>query len=120
MAGPLSRPLQPMEIMVLSALSVEALHGYGIVRAIERTADEQVRVRPGNLYRVIDRLLTAGLVAEGEASTEPSGGAERGRQFRITEAGLARVTHEVELFGRTISHSPRLARALRRGLEEGT
>ena len=110
------RPLQPMELLVLVALSTRPLHGYGIVRAIEASAG--LRVRPGNLYRVIERLVDAEMIAEDDGGDQPSLGAERTRFFRITAAGLERATREVETLGRAVAASPTLVQALQRGLEE--
>ncbi|HVS14566.1 MAG TPA: PadR family transcriptional regulator [Thermoanaerobaculia bacterium] len=123
---PLARPLQPMELMVLSVLTDAAHHGYGLVRAIEERTEGALAVRPGNLYRVLDRLVEAGLVAEGEppVGSDPdagsSRGAERTRHFSITERGRGRVAAEAETLGRALGASPRLRRALRRGLGSAT
>ncbi len=107
-----------MELLVLVSLSSQQLHGYGIVRAIEASA--ALRVRPGNLYRVLARLVDAGLIGEDDASSQPSGGPERGRLFHITEAGLSRVEREVERLGRAVATSPQLVRALERGVQESS
>jgi DNA-binding PadR family transcriptional regulator len=73
-------------------------------------------VRPGNLYRVLDRLVDAGLVAEGAPPDGPSQGAERTRHFAITERGRVRVATEAETLGRALGASPVLRRALQRGV----
>jgi DNA-binding PadR family transcriptional regulator len=111
-----------MEMMVLSVLTDAAHHGYGLVRAIELRTEGALKVRPGNLYRVLDRLVEAGLVRESEppaaskAASGASKGAERTRHFSITERGRSRVAAEAETLGRALGASPRLRRALRRGL----
>jgi DNA-binding PadR family transcriptional regulator len=111
-----------MEMMVLSVLVDGAQHGYGLVREIEGRTEGALAVRPGNLYRVLDRLVDAVLVAESErpprAALEPGAarGAERTRYFSITAAGRARVESEVEMLGRALGASANLRRAIRRGL----
>lgn len=112
----LDRPLQPLEMLVLSVLHDAPLHGYGLVREIAERTGGAVAVRPGNLYRVLDRLVDADLVAESEPSTEPSRGAERTRYFSITDPGRARIGAEAETLGRALGASPELRRAVRRGL----
>ncbi|HVS65952.1 MAG TPA: PadR family transcriptional regulator [Thermoanaerobaculia bacterium] len=118
---PLARPLQPMELMVLSVLHDAPNHGYGLVREIGERTEGALAVRPGNLYRVLDRLVDAGLVAESEPPGAPSAesgakGAERTRFFSITSDGRARIASEAETLGRALGASPSLRRALRRGL----
>ncbi len=113
----LSRPMQPMELMVLTVLFDDSHHGYGLVRAIEERTSHSVRVRPGNLYRVLDRLVDAGLLTESEVNDGPSGGADRTRSFSITKAGRTRVINEAETLGRALGASPDLRNAIERGLE---
>lgn len=119
---PLERPLQPMEMLILSVLHDAPQHGYGLVREIGERTQDAVRVRPGNLYRVLDRLVEAGLITEGEPPARPNTedgtlrGAERTRHFCIAAEGRARVAREAETLGRALGTSPALRRALRRGL----
>ena len=79
-------PLKPVDLQLLLALAGEELHGYGLVLAIERATDGLLKLDPGNLYRVIKRLLDDGLVAESLARRE-SAGEERRRYYRITPLG---------------------------------
>jgi len=55
----------PLALTVLSLLSYQPLHPYGIRRLIKQWGKEQVVNvgQPASLYRTIDRLLEAGLVA---------------------------------------------------------
>lgn len=118
---PLARPLQPMETMVLSVLHDAPHHGYGLVREIGARTEGAMSVRPGNLYRVLDRLVDAGLIYESEPPAQSgaesgSKGAERTRYFSITVDGRERIALEAETLGRALGASPSLRRALRRGL----
>jgi len=56
-------PLRPVEFLVIAVLNERELHGYGIVQEIEERTDGKVSIAPGNLYRVLDRLLQRGLLA---------------------------------------------------------
>lgn len=80
-------PLKPVELQLLLALSEGELHGYGLVQQIDQQTDGVVRLEPGNLYRVIKRLLGDGLVAESEARPVPELGEERRRYYRISPLG---------------------------------
>lgn len=94
-AGPPSGelPMNPMEHLVLTVLLDGPLHGYGVATEIERRSGGAVAVHPGNLYRVLDRLLQRALIAE----VEPENGAAGRRDYRVTGAGKAVVEAEDRL-----------------------
>lgn len=79
-------PLKPVDLQLLLALADGELHGYGLVLAIERATDGLLELDPGNLYRVIKRLLDDGLVTE-SPTRRPAAGEERRRYYRITPLG---------------------------------
>ena len=106
-------PLKPVELELLLALVDEERHGYGLVQRIAEQTDGLIRLEPGNLYRVIRRLLAAGLVQE-SARRETEPGAERRRYYRLTAHG-ARVI-EAELVRMRAVLAGEAARALARRL----
>jgi DNA-binding PadR family transcriptional regulator len=75
--------LSRLEYHVLLAMADAPAHGYAIRDAVEREARGALAPRAGTLYRVIARLLAAGLVAETEAADE--GGPHPGRARRYYE-----------------------------------
>lgn len=89
--------MKPIEFLVLAVLKGGSLHGYGIVQQLAKRTDGRVQVRPGNLYRVLDRLLERGLleVAERRAAKELKD--ERRTYYRITPAGKRAVAAEAEM-----------------------
>ncbi len=84
-------PLKPVELTLLLALAEHELHGYGLVQAIAERSGGVIDLEPGNLYRVIKRLLTGGLVVESERRPAPDLADERRRYYRLTPLG-AKVT----------------------------
>jgi DNA-binding PadR family transcriptional regulator len=80
-------PLKPVDLQLLLALGHGERHGYGLVQAIAEGTDDLVQLDPGNLYRVIKRLLADGLVAESAARAAPELGHERRRYYRLTPLG---------------------------------
>ncbi len=92
-------PLRPVEFLVLAVLHDDERHGYGIVQEIAKRTNERIRVKPGNLYRVLDRLMDRGLLDEAgdKQTSEPS--EERRRYYRITELGSEVARAEATLFG---------------------
>lgn len=80
-------PLKPVDLEILLALGDEDRHGYGLVQAIAERTDGLVVLDPGNLYRVIKRLLADGLLAESERREAPDTPGERRRYYRLTPLG---------------------------------
>ena len=83
-------PLKPLDLQLLLALAEGELHGYGLVQAITARTDGVVTLEPGNLYRVLKRLLDDGLVDEAPRRAAVDLGEERRRYYRLTALG-ARV-----------------------------
>jgi DNA-binding PadR family transcriptional regulator len=102
-------PLKPVDMELLLALAGEDLHGYGLVQAITAHTDGLVVLDPGNLYRVIKRLLAEGLIAESDRD-----GAEAGRKYyRITPLGGRVLAMELDRLRRLVS-APATRQAVKR------
>jgi DNA-binding PadR family transcriptional regulator len=80
-------PLHPEAFRILLVLRGGELHGYAIVKELERDPGRPGRVLPANLYRRIRTLSDQGLIAETEAAA--NGEDERRRYFRLTKDGEA-------------------------------
>jgi DNA-binding PadR family transcriptional regulator len=78
-------PLKPVDLELLLGLADQELHGYGLVQAITEHTDGLVVLDPGNLYRVIKRLLAEGLIAESDRQTDDAG--ERRKYYKLTALG---------------------------------
>jgi DNA-binding PadR family transcriptional regulator len=103
-------PLKPVDLQLLLALADEEMHGYGLVQAIADRTDGLVTLEPGNLYRVIKRLLADGLVAESDRRVVAESGDERRRYYRLTALGGRVLSAEIRRL-QTLVTSPS-ARAL--------
>ena len=106
-------PLRPVDLHLLIALADDDQHGYALVRAIEQSTDGLVRLDPGNLYRVIKRLLDDGLVADAPRRAASQPGEERRRYYRITALGRRVLAAELRRLESLVA-SPAV-RALARG-----
>ena len=80
-------PLKPIDLELLLALASEERHGYGLVQAIAARTEGLVVLDPGNLYRVIKRLLSEGLVEEADGRDAADDSGERRRYYRLTALG---------------------------------
>jgi DNA-binding PadR family transcriptional regulator len=98
-------PLKPVDLELLLALAEGERHGYGLVQSIDGHTNGLLRLDPGNLYRVIKRLLADGLVSEaGERAAADQGGARR-RYYRLTPLGGRVLAAELERL-RTLVNAP--------------
>jgi len=89
-------PLRPRDWHVLVALCERPLHGYGIMKAVERDSGGRVSAQIGSLYRILDRLADEGLLAEVDSpadAPDDTRGRPR-RYYGLTEGGRAALRRE--------------------------
>lgn len=89
-------PLTPLSFQILVAVADRPLHGYGIVKEIERAAGAPLRSSTGTLYLAIDRLVGEGLLEE-----VPSAHARR-RNYRLSDLGRATAEAEARRLARLL------------------
>jgi DNA-binding PadR family transcriptional regulator len=88
-------PLTPAVLEILLALAEEDLHGYAIMREVERRTGGQTRLGPGTLYRSVGQLLERGWIREADERPDPSLDDERRRYYRLTDLGRRAAIAEV-------------------------
>lgn len=86
--------MQEPTFLVLTVLAGPALHGYGIMQAIDELTQRAGTVRPGTLYAALDRLTQEGLV-EVDHEDEWAGGRVR-RYYRLTQHGTGALRGEAQ------------------------
>ena len=106
-------PLKPVDLELMLALADQELHGYGLVQAISEHTDGLVVLDPGNLYRVIKRLLAEGLIAESERQADVAG--ERRKYYGLTSLGGRVLAMELDRLRHLVS-----ATSTRRALKRWT
>ena len=89
-------PLPSAAFQILLALAGEDLHGYGIMRQVADQTAGRMRLGPGTLYRSIQTMLDAKLIAETEPREDAKLGDERRRYYRLTPAGRKLARFEAE------------------------
>ena len=91
--------LRDPAFLIMAALAEEDLHGYGIMKEVERLSGGQMRLALGTLYGALDRLEEKGLVLV--AREERQGGRLR-RYYHLTDPGAGDLWRETELQARMI------------------
>lgn len=104
-------PLKPVDLELLLALADQDLHGYGLVQAIAQHTEGLLVLDPGNLYRVIKRLLSDGLIVESARKDAEAG--ERRKYYRITPFGGRVLAKELERLRHLVA-APSTRQAVRR------
>jgi DNA-binding PadR family transcriptional regulator len=93
--------LTSLEAIVLAALADRPRYGYELVQRIDELTEGRKQIRPGNLYRVLERLEARGYAEEAVNAAE-DGEDERRRYFRATRAGIRAAEEELSMYGRVL------------------
>jgi DNA-binding PadR family transcriptional regulator len=101
-------PLSPLDFSVLLVLAEGASYGYGIVKAIAERSAGSVRLAPGNLYQVLDRLLDKAWIRDLHRSELPDEADGRRRYYAITEVGRAVAAAEARRLQAMLPRAARL------------
>ncbi len=73
-----------LDMLLLKALSLEPMHGYGIAQRLRQISGEVFQIEEGTLYPALQRLLAKGWVSGEWKQTENN---RRARYYRLTVAG---------------------------------
>jgi DNA-binding PadR family transcriptional regulator len=106
-------PLTLVEFEILLSLASGDRHGYAILQDIDGRTDGALNLRPGTLYRAINRLLGGGLITE---MTDAARGGDdpRRRTYRLSPEGRKAASAEAVRLSRQVA-TARLRKVLRRG-----
>lgn len=80
-----------LDLLVLSVLESEELHGWGISRRIRELSREVLDVNQGSLYPALYRLEDRGLL-QSRWGTSPEG--RRAKLYRLTRGGTEKLGEE--------------------------
>lgn len=81
-----------LDLLILKAVSLGRLHGYGVLLRIQQISGGALLVQQGALYPALYRLEHQGLI-ESEWGTSENN--RRAKYYRLTRAGRARLGQEV-------------------------
>jgi transcriptional regulator len=87
-----------LEMLVLKALSLEPMHGWGIGQRIDQLSGEVFHVNQGSLYPALQRMLRKGWIRSEWRVTENN---RRARYYSLTRAGRRRLDEEAVTWERT-------------------
>ena len=82
-----------LDMLVLRALQLAPMHGWGITERIEQWSEEVLCVGQGTLYPALYRLERQGLITSDWQTTENN---RRARYYQLTATGRKHLTQEIK------------------------
>jgi len=90
-------PQGTLDLMILTILAREPLHGYGISQRLAVLSREQFQVNPGSLFPSLYRLAQDGKLKAEWRATENN---RRAKYYRLTAAGRRQLEQHRERWDR--------------------
>ncbi|HEV2616615.1 MAG TPA: PadR family transcriptional regulator [Candidatus Acidoferrales bacterium] len=89
-----------LDLLILKAVSLGPLHGYGILLRIEQISRRALLIEQGALYPALFRLLRQGLL---KANWGVSDNNRRAKFYELTRAGRKRLREEAAGWNRLVA-----------------
>jgi PadR family transcriptional regulator, regulatory protein PadR len=89
-----------LDMLILKAVSLNPLHGYGVLLRIKQISHEALDIPQGSLYPALYRLEHQGLIAADWGQSENN---RRAKYYTLTAAGRRRLRDETAGWNRLVS-----------------
>jgi transcriptional regulator len=89
-----------LDLLILKAVSLGALHGYGVLLRIGQISGGALTIEQGALYPALYRLEGQGLLASEWGTSENN---RRAKFYHLTRGGRQRLRQETESWNRLVS-----------------
>src|SRR5258706_556124 len=86
-----------LDMLILKAISLGPLHGYGILLRIEHLSKSRLEIQQGSLYPALYRLEDQGWVASEWGESENK---RKAKYYRLTAVGKRQLHAEAEKWNR--------------------
>ena len=86
-----------LDMLILKAVSLGPLHGYGILLRIQQVSKERLEIQQGSLYPALYRLEHQGWITSEWGTSENN---RKAKYYRLTAAGERRLQAETENWNR--------------------
>jgi PadR family transcriptional regulator PadR len=97
MAKPADLIQGTLDMLILKAVSLGPLHGYGVLLRIQQISRNRLEIQQGSLYPALYRLEHQGLI---ESQWGESENKRKARFYRLTPAGRRRLQQETRNWNR--------------------
>jgi PadR family transcriptional regulator PadR len=89
-----------LDMLILKAVSLGPLHGYGVLLRIGQISKDALSVPQGSLYPALYRLEHQGLI---ESEWGESDNNRKAKYYRLTQAGRRRLKEETASWTRLVA-----------------
>src|SRR6188474_280985 len=89
-----------LDMLILKAVSLKPLHGYGVLLRIQQISGEALTVPQGSLYPALYRLEHQGLIAAEWGESENK---RKAKFYTLTAAGRTRLRSETASWNRLVA-----------------
>jgi PadR family transcriptional regulator, regulatory protein PadR len=86
-----------LDMLILKALSLGPLHGYGVLLRIEQISKDRLDIQQGSLYPALYRLEHQGWITSEWGESENK---RKAKYYSLTAAGKKRLESETENWNR--------------------
>jgi PadR family transcriptional regulator PadR len=86
-----------LDMLILKAVSLGPLHGYGVLLRIQQISKERLEIQQGSLYPALYRLEHQGWISSEWGESENK---RKAKYYRLTAAGKRRFQTETEKWNR--------------------
>ena len=86
-----------LDMLILKAVSLGPLHGYGVLLRIQQISKDRLEIQQGSLYPALYRLEHQGWITSEWGESENK---RRAKYYQLTEAGKHRLQTEAEKWNR--------------------
>jgi PadR family transcriptional regulator, regulatory protein PadR len=87
-----------LDLLILKAVSLGPLHGYGVLLRIQQISGKQLEILQGSLYPALFRLEHNGLITSEWGESENK---RRAKFYSLTTSGRKQLKEEVSKWNRT-------------------
>lgn len=88
-----------LDMLILKAVSLKPLHGYGVLLRIRQISGDALEIPQGSLYPALYRLEHQGLIAADWGQSENN---RRAKYYTLTAAGRRRLREEAAGWNRLV------------------
>lgn len=86
-----------LDLLILKAISLGPLHGYGVLLRIQQISRDKLKIQQGSLYPALYRLEHQGLITSEWGESENK---RRAKYYRLTVSGRRRLQQELAYWQR--------------------
>ena len=86
-----------LDVLILKALSLGSLHGYGVLLRIEQISCDKLQIQQGSLYPALYRLEHQGFIVSAWGESENK---RKAKFYSLTSAGRRQLRDEVAYWSR--------------------